>query len=209
MSGCERVCIQISIELPTYILEAAPLPRVLRSPPGEGRCQYEALKYTSFPVATLAKSAKVVPVMAMGRLLHGHRHSWADYGSASVMVGGIALFALSGGGGGGSGRGPAGTTASGVVLLTLYLFFDAFQSQWQSGLFRRQKVSQLEMMRGVNLFGVLFSMVSLQRAGQLFPAVRAPTLPPAKDDGRKFAASPPRRDAVAVWCDFACKFDSR
>ena len=109
-------------------------------------CQYESLKHTSFPVTTLAKSAKTIPVMAMGRLLHGRRNSWEDYGSALIVVAGVSGYAFSTGGGGGGAA--ATTSGSGVVLLSLYLFFDAFQSQWQGGLFKKEKVSQLEMMRG-------------------------------------------------------------
>jgi UAA transporter family len=32
-------------------------------------CQYEALRYVSFPAATIFKSFKLAPVMAMGRIL--------------------------------------------------------------------------------------------------------------------------------------------
>ena len=63
----------------------------------------------------------------------------------------------------GGGRGADVTSLSGVALLSLYLFFDAFQSQWQSGLFRKEKVSQLEMMRGVNAAASILSIVSLVR----------------------------------------------
>ena len=50
-------------------------------------CQYESVRYTSFPVTTLAKSAKAIPVMAMGRLLHGRRNSWDDYANAYAASG--------------------------------------------------------------------------------------------------------------------------
>jgi hypothetical protein len=63
----------------------------------------------------------------------------------------------------GSGKSADTTSVSGVALLSLYLFFDAFQSQWQSGLFRKEKVSQLEMMRGVNAAASILSIVSLVR----------------------------------------------
>ena len=48
-------------------------------------CQYESVRYTSFPVTTLAKSAKAIPVMAMGRLLHGRANSWEDYANAYAV----------------------------------------------------------------------------------------------------------------------------
>ena len=44
---------------------------------------------------------------------------------------------LTGGGGGGFG---VGTFGSGGALLILYLLFDSFQSQWQSGMLKKSKV---------------------------------------------------------------------
>lgn len=91
---------------------------------------------------------------------------------------GVCGFAMSNGTGGG--RGADTTSLSGVALLSLYLFFDSFQSQWQSGLFRKEKTSQLEMMRGVNAAASIFSVVSLVRercspvrAMILFPQLNA------------------------------------
>ena len=77
---------------------------------------------------------------------------------------GVCGFAMSNGLGGG--KGADSTSLSGVALLLLYLFFDAFQSQWQSGLFRKEKTSQLEMMRGVNAAASILSVVSLVRVPQ-------------------------------------------
>lgn len=36
-------------------------------------CQYEALKYVSFPTQTLGKCGKMIPVMIMGAILSGKR----------------------------------------------------------------------------------------------------------------------------------------
>ena len=106
----------------------------------------------------------------MGRLLHGRANSWGDYANASIVVAGVCGFAMATNGGGG-GKAAATTSVSGVALLALYLFFDAFQSQWQSGLFRKEKISQLEMMRGVNAAASILSVVSLASAGELTPAI--------------------------------------
>ena len=38
-------------------------------------CQYEALKYVSFPVQTLGKCAKMIPVMIWGYAINGRAHS--------------------------------------------------------------------------------------------------------------------------------------
>ena len=76
-----------------------------------------------------------------------------DWGSALVVVAGVCGFAITKGAGGAGDM--TQTSVPGISLLALYLSFDAFQSQWQSGLFRTQKVTQLEMMRGVNFFASL------------------------------------------------------
>ena len=131
-------------------------------------CQYESLKHTSFPITTLAKSAKTIPVMAMGRLLHGRVNSWSDYGTALVVVAGVCGFALTTG----ESQSSAATSPSGVALLSLYLSFDSFQSQWQGGLFKTSNVGQLEMMRGVNFWGALLSAVSLWKNGELWAATQ-------------------------------------
>ena len=36
-------------------------------------CQYEALKYVTFPLQTLGKTAKMIPVMVWGSLISGKR----------------------------------------------------------------------------------------------------------------------------------------
>lgn len=38
-------------------------------------CQYEALKYVSFPVQTLGKCAKMLPVLVWGIIILGKKHT--------------------------------------------------------------------------------------------------------------------------------------
>jgi adenosine 3'-phospho 5'-phosphosulfate transporter B2 len=40
-------------------------------------CQYEALRYVSFPATTLFKSFKLAPVMAMGKILGNKSCTWS------------------------------------------------------------------------------------------------------------------------------------
>eukprot|EP00172_Hildenbrandia_rubra_P003124 Plantae.Rhodophyta-Hildenbrandia_rubra.ctg46308.p1 GENE.Plantae.Rhodophyta-Hildenbrandia_rubra.ctg46308~~Plantae.Rhodophyta-Hildenbrandia_rubra.ctg46308.p1 ORF type:complete len:121 (+),score=9.65 Plantae.Rhodophyta-Hildenbrandia_rubra.ctg46308:193-555(+) len=56
-------------------------------------CQYEALKWITFPTQTLAKCAKMMPVMIWGTLMSRKRHKLVDYGAAvGVMVGRAVFF---------------------------------------------------------------------------------------------------------------------
>lgn len=59
-------------------------------------CQYEALKYVSFPVQTLGKCAKMIPVMVWGTLVNQKSYKGKDYFIAMMITGGCVLFAMTG-----------------------------------------------------------------------------------------------------------------
>lgn len=100
-------------------------------------CQYEALKYVSFPVQTLAKCAKMIPVMVWGTIIMQKRYGGRDYMLAVLVTLGCSIFILY----------PAGTDISpynrgrestvwGVFLMIGYLGFDGFTSTFQDKLFK-------------------------------------------------------------------------
>merc|ERR1719382_1837557 len=47
--------------------------------------QYQALRYVSFPLQTLSKSTKVVPVMLMGKLLNSKSYPCIEYVEAGLI----------------------------------------------------------------------------------------------------------------------------
>ncbi len=53
---------------PAYAYAAVSLSNVVAT-----TCQYEALKYVTFPLQTLGKTAKMIPVMLWGSLIGGKR----------------------------------------------------------------------------------------------------------------------------------------
>lgn len=59
-------------------------------------CQYEALKYVSFPVQTLGKCAKMIPVMIWGSAVNGKTYKFKDYSIAILVTLGCAMFAMTG-----------------------------------------------------------------------------------------------------------------
>lgn len=59
-------------------------------------CQYEALKYVSFPVQTLGKCAKMIPVMIWGSAVNGKTYKAKDYIVALLVTAGCAMFAMTG-----------------------------------------------------------------------------------------------------------------
>jgi len=130
--------------------------------------QYEALKFVSFPTQVLAKASKIIPVMAMGRLVSGKRYEYYEYFTALLISAGMALFLL------GSAEQRAtdhATTLSGVLLLAGYMGFDAFTSNWQGSLFSQHGMSSVQMMAGVNMWSCLLTSVSLLQQGGFGPCL--------------------------------------
>uniref|UniRef100_A0A914HHX1 Adenosine 3'-phospho 5'-phosphosulfate transporter 1 n=1 Tax=Globodera rostochiensis TaxID=31243 RepID=A0A914HHX1_GLORO len=75
---------------PLYLHSFASFSNVLSS-----WCQYEALKYVSFPAQTVCKASKIVPTMLMGKLLRAQRYSVGQCVFALSLVFGTSLFFLS------------------------------------------------------------------------------------------------------------------
>jgi adenosine 3'-phospho 5'-phosphosulfate transporter B2 len=160
-------------------------------------CQYEALRFVSFPVQTVCKASKVIPVMIMGTIIHRKPYSTRDYLSAFIITFGVASFGLiqsgytyghmisllvSGANGDDIDKSesfsPLGisnhmTTSSitGGILLISYLALDSFTSNWQAHLFQEHKLSTFQVMLGINIFSTFFSIVSLIQNGELFPGM--------------------------------------
>ena len=132
-------------------------------------CQYEALKYVSFPTQVLSKSCKVIPVMLMGKLVSNKTYPWHEYITAGLMSMGVALFLLA--------ADPTGythtteTTVAGIFILLGYMWFDSFTSNWQSQMFNEYKMSSIQMMFGVNVFSSLLTISSLIFRGSLIPCL--------------------------------------
>merc|ERR1719409_1525124 len=59
-------------------------------------CQYEALKWVSFPVQVLGKSFKMMPVMLWGIVLGGKAYGLGDWAIALAVTGGVVDFLLTG-----------------------------------------------------------------------------------------------------------------
>ncbi|XP_010774805.1 adenosine 3'-phospho 5'-phosphosulfate transporter 1 [Notothenia coriiceps] len=130
-------------------------------------CQYEALKYISFPTQVLAKASKVIPVMLMGKIVSHKSYEYWEYFTAVLISLGVSMFLLWSTP---SKQPSTVTTFSGVVILIGYIVFDSFTSNWQDNLFK-YKMSSVQMMFGVNLFSCLFTVGSLLEQGAFFDSV--------------------------------------
>ena len=133
-------------------------------------CQYEALKFISFPTQVLSKATKIIPVMLMGKIVSRKTYPTYEYGVAVAISFGMVLFLMNS-----QDDYPPGsttvTTASGYILLIGYMTFDSFTSNWQSELFAAYKMSPFQMMCGVTFFSCILLSVSLLQTGTLFSSL--------------------------------------
>jgi len=59
-------------------------------------CQYEALKYVSFPTQTLGKCGKMIPVIILGLLIGGKKYTMNDFAIALLVTFGCTIFVTTG-----------------------------------------------------------------------------------------------------------------
>merc|ERR1719436_49064 len=59
-------------------------------------CQYEALKFVTFPVQMLGKSFKMMPVMCWGMVISGKRYGLMEWMVALGVTGGVTEFLMTG-----------------------------------------------------------------------------------------------------------------
>mmetsp|Transcript_57504 Transcript_57504/g.136797 ORF Transcript_57504/g.136797 Transcript_57504/m.136797 type:complete len:393 (+) Transcript_57504:79-1257(+) len=132
--------------------------------------QYDALHYVSFPLQTLTKSAKVIPVMLMGKLLHKKSYPWIDYAEALALSIGVYIFSCSEGKH--HGKEEMKTEVLGVLMLITYITSDSFTSQWQSRVFKdHPAVDQFQMMMATNLWSIILTLTTLILTGELWVSI--------------------------------------
>ncbi|KAJ8608076.1 hypothetical protein CTAYLR_009624 [Chrysophaeum taylorii] len=131
--------------------------------------QYQALRYVSFPLQTISKSTKVIPVMLMGKVLNRKTYPAVDYVEALAISVGVSVFSLANtGGGGGEGSYELGGALLGVSMLALYVVSDSFTSQWQSKVYQAHpSVDQFQMMWAVNSWAIMMTLFALITSGEL------------------------------------------
>ncbi|KAK6935919.1 UAA transporter [Dillenia turbinata] len=135
-------------------------------------CQYEALKYVSFPVQTLAKCAKMIPVMVWGTVIMQKKYKGQDYLLAFLVTVGCSIFILY----------PAAvdispytrgreSTVWGVFLMIGYLGFDGFTSTFQDKLFKGYDMEIHNQIFYTTLCSCLLSFTGLIVQGHLLPVI--------------------------------------
>ncbi|PSC76775.1 UDP-galactose UDP-glucose transporter 5 [Micractinium conductrix] len=132
-------------------------------------CQYEALKHVSFPMQTLGKCAKMIPVMIWGTIIMRKRYGPKDYMNAALITLGCTLFLMTGSVK--SKHASSDSSMFGLALMLGYLGFDGFTSTFQDKLFKGYQMTIYNQILYVTSFSAIFSLLGLVSAGQLMPAL--------------------------------------
>jgi len=119
----------------------------------------EALRYVSYPVQALAKSCKMVPVM-LGNALVGVKYRFHEYVIVLMITAGIALSQQTS-----SGEGKQSTWL-GMGLLFVSLTLDGITGSHQHLFDHEYKLSTHELMLGMNIFALLYTVVALIATGE-------------------------------------------
>lgn len=130
---------------------------------------FRQIKFVSFPVQTVFKSSKIIPVMLMGRLIKGAKYPSSQYIEAILITIGVAIFSIASK----SPKGNADTELIGLIYLLMYVSFDSFTSQWQDKIYQqygRPNVDPYQMMLGVNSSAICITTFGLIVTGD-FPVV--------------------------------------
>lgn len=128
--------------------------------------QYASLRYVSFPVQTVFKSSKIIPVMIMGKVLKGTGYPVSQYVEALFITLGVAVFSIA------SKASDKDTTTeiTGLLFMCMYICFDCFTSQWQDKVYTkygRANVDPYQMMLGVNSSAIVMTTAGLILGGDI------------------------------------------
>lgn len=159
LAVCAALCILVAIKgnvkpvAPIYSYATVSASNVVAT-----TCQYEALKYVSFPVQTLGKCAKMIPVMIWGFFINQRRYDAADIGVAALITVGCTIFGLYGDVTNKHASTGAETSWYGGALMLGYLGFDGFTSTFQDKLFKGYHMETYNQMVWVNLCSATISL---------------------------------------------------
>ena len=125
----------------------------------------------SFPIVTLAKSGKMVPVMVGSLLLGGAKYTLREYLSVAAIIGGTCIVSM-----GKKSSGPA-SSVMGIIFIVLSLTCDGITG----GVQKRQKnkcaelgvkAQPTDLMFWTNLYMGLTALVLAVGLGEVAPAIK-------------------------------------
>jgi adenosine 3'-phospho 5'-phosphosulfate transporter B2 len=126
-------------------------------------CQYEALKWVSFPVQMLGKSFKMMPVMVWSIVISGKKYEAKDWLIAGGVTWGVTQFLLTGEIK--SKHADKGSSVYGLILMGGFLGCDGFTSTFQEKVFKDCKTTKYNQMLYVNAGSAVVSLSSFILSG--------------------------------------------
>lgn len=139
-------------------------------------CQYEALRWVSFPVQMLGKSFKMMPVMVWGMAISQKKYSCTDWFIAAAVTAGVTAFLVSG-----DIHAPHAVqynSLMGLLLLAVFLVCDGFTSTFQEKLFKQHSTTKYNQMLWINLGSAAISLSLLVGTGMFSKALAFSTSHP-------------------------------
>ena len=127
-------------------------------------CQYEALRFVSFPTQVMAKSYKSIPVMLFGWIVNRKKYKIQDYVFVFVMSLGMMIFLM---GNIDHEKESSKTTLIGSILLLGYIVSDSFTSNWQKRLMEEYGTGHVTTMYNENMVACILTIVPLMHQGNL------------------------------------------
>lgn len=124
----------------------------------------------SFPIVTLAKSGKMVPVMIGSILLGGSKYTLREYASVAAILGGTMLVSL------GGGKASKKSSSLGVVFIGLALAMDGLTGGLQKKIKTRSKelgvtAKPYDFMLWINIFMLATATLLSVGLGDFFSGV--------------------------------------
>ncbi|KAI6990035.1 hypothetical protein KC329_g4814, partial [Hortaea werneckii] len=149
--------------LPPLLLVA--LTSALASPFG-----YASLAHVDYITFILAKSCKLLPVMFLHVTLYGKRYPFYKYAVVALVTGGVALFTLSSKSSSKKKSLSGGSSAYGLLLLSINLLFDGLTNSTQDDIYARfRPYTGAQMMTALNLLSSLLTSLYLLISPYILP----------------------------------------
>jgi len=136
-------------------------------------CQYLALHHLAYPIQSLLKSMKIIPVMIFGQVLGTRRYGWLNYVEAVLITFLVGFFTY-------IYRPTAAESHEvvsphlglGLLLMFGYISFDSMTSNAEDYLYQTREIDPKCLLLGMNAMAGLLSWFFVITSGELFDAFR-------------------------------------
>jgi adenosine 3'-phospho 5'-phosphosulfate transporter B2 len=132
--------------------------------------QHGALYNLLFPVQTLMKTVKVVPVMLIGRMLRNRTYSTLDYIEGAMLTGLVSYFVV-------SVQQDSSAFSNheimiGVIMMIIYVVVDSFTSPLEDYVYQHYKLDPGQMLLGLESISATLAWIGCFLLGnQLYHAI--------------------------------------